>query len=132
MSNYFINAPQHSTNVKVHQQPNDAADAARFYSEVLKRAREEVKSVFVTTENTSVHCIVAHRDANIYNGTENIIIGFKVNEQDFSVEVDMNRFDVYTELDVAKLCYHKIAEKVAETIISDLMRKHQPIFKKVY
>lgn len=108
-----------NTYVNVDQQPNDAADAARLYGEVLDKAEARVaERINETVHSTGVEYVRYVTENDFANNHRLHFIAFNVNGKKFTIKLSASEYEdkrAHVEL-IAKA----IMEDVMGWLLSDM------------
>jgi len=102
------------THVKIEQQPNDAADAARLHGEIRAKAIKEVEGAVIAHlgAHNEFTVVKAHSEISMYDMHTHVRALFTLNGRQYSIEV--------SESD---LLDRKIMDVIAGSVTSEIMKQ---------
>lgn len=100
------------TNVKIEQQPNDAADAARLYGECEAKAQAAVANATVDTLGANNSLVVVRCESwrTMIDDSQKVRIIFKLNGELHDMELPVDRWAMIDR------CYDVVGRKLLESI----------------
>jgi hypothetical protein len=118
---------QGDQHVRVEQQPNDAADAARLYGELLAKARAEVSRQVAVEFSNALVVLAASTEINVVNDDRLVRVLFSLNGDKYDIHLTIDSMDVRSREDaVARVFCRAVAERITERLVALI---GQPAFR---
>ena len=115
-----------SSHVTIHQQPNDAADAARLYGELEDKAAKSIKdAVFTRVEPIGVELVAYARDLNPASLGETYHVAFMVNDAKYEVRVDVSEYVKIRDGNYFDFVEKHVIPAISRELIFQIARKDQ-------
>lgn len=109
--------------VTIKQQPNDAADAARLYGELVSKAEAEVAQATLEKfgVNNTLHVMCVDTQRNYMDEKQLFRFLFKLNDQVHDIAVAVGRTDT---LSTARYVFMEaLAKALVSSLTTELLRK---------
>lgn len=117
----YISDRTPDVNVHINQQPNDAADSARFYGELLTKAQKEVASARVLNlgANNEVTVLCVDGDIDNRNFYLKVRLLFKINGVLYDIQTNNDLFSIQKA----------VCKSIIDTVFQNSVKKLMDISK---